>query len=101
MKTIAEFDAAVARFRSVPGGRVEVRDFFVRNRAPYRMALVKIACAPDGTNAQEVVRLAFETQGYLVLHTATSEPTFEIQVSRDLTEEETGDDDLISSREVV
>ncbi|HVQ52899.1 MAG TPA: hypothetical protein VMS92_22920 [Mycobacterium sp.] len=103
MLTVAQYDATVARWRQFDGGKLVEQDYFVPRKAPYRFASLEISVDDVASNAQEVVALAIETQSYLVLHSAASTAyrRFELHISRELTEDEIGDEPPCAVRPVA
>lgn len=89
--TRAEFAAAVSRMTKVPGGTVEVQDFYgVTGRAPYRYADLEMECshADAPARAADLMRLAIEVRGYLAVNTHDDGCRLQIGLSRPLEPEE-------------
>lgn len=94
------FEEKVAKLRAF--GTVDVSDWFPATRLPYRGAWLKremthdeaIGCAADW------MRLAIEVSGYLTYYSHVRGICAQIQVSRNLTEAEIGDDPPCATRAV-
>ena len=109
--TRADFDAAVARFREVPGGTVEIKDFFPSGgrRAPYRGAWLKVEVNAVSLASQMdlVARLALSLGCYLTMSVghrsgpdSDGQAEVSLQATRELDEDEIGDDPPCAIREV-
>lgn len=95
-----DYEAAVARMRLVPGGKVSESDFLADGLGAYRYAVVKVEadadCAPLA--AHDLATVAVQVKGYLVMHVRADRCSVEVSVSRDLEPKEA--DGLVAYRDV-
>ena len=100
--TPAEFDEAVAIFRSVAGGDVSVNDFFVVDERPYRYARLSVECSSETVVERfaELHAIAVRFGSHMTVWTHRS--VIELAAKRDLDQSELyGADGLFVCRPVV
>jgi hypothetical protein len=81
----------IERLRAVPGGRLEVRDFFPAGRPPYRYAELKVAMpSPDADwrPAVAAVEAAIATDGHATVWTHYETLVIEVCITRPLEPDE-------------